>query len=229
MKLTKAYLIKLLKPEMEELGFCWFKDSISGAQALFSKKIQDKMYLTAGMTIHRYYDYLFTVDFYLSKTTTIYSTWGDIPKDCMRRPNKSDEKFGMDSGRQEGWWSSKEALDDFISTVRRTEIELCLNVDLMNRINCSKDVNTLYTISSSIKRNIGCLPNIPYSFVPEREIDNIPQIWFKSAEWTLRQMGKEPGRRNVRFYASDAYRQHILDAKFDDYSFNQRSLTHELL
>lgn len=94
----------------------------------------------------------------------------------MRRPNKSDEKFGTDSGRQEGWWSSKEASDDFISTVRRTEIEMCLNVDLMNRINCSKDVNTLYTISSSI-----------------------------------------------------AYRQHILDAKFDDYSFNQRSLTHELL
>jgi len=41
MKLTKAKLIKLVKPGLEKLGFTEFKDTISGAQGLFCKKIND--------------------------------------------------------------------------------------------------------------------------------------------------------------------------------------------
>ena len=71
MKLTKAKLIKAVKPKLESLGYTFIKDSTSGAQGLFGKKIDSDMYLMLGLTIHRFYDDQFTGDFYLSTNTLI--------------------------------------------------------------------------------------------------------------------------------------------------------------
>ena len=211
MKLTKAILIKSLKSGMKDLGFHWFKDSITGAQGLFAKKADEDLYLTVGMTIHRYYDDAFTADLYLSKTTTIYCTWDDIPNDCQKRPNELLQENDGVVNRQNGWWSCEDSLDDFLFAIRLSAPRMCGNKELIRRINNSKEIIFLQAIASKIKMNINCLPNISYSYIPEREIDNIPLDWFKAAEWTLREMGSSINPRVVKFYASDAYRQYLLD------------------
>lgn len=217
MKLTKAKLIKALKPEMEKLGYHWFKDSISGAQGLFAKKVDDSLYLTVGLTIHRYYDDAFTADLYLSKTTNIYCTWGDIPKDCEERPGflMTDEELAKykedDYLIKDIWWSCEKSLDDFIDAIRLYAPRMLDNEDLIRRIKSSKDVEELWIISSKIKQNVGNIPVTEFSFIPEKEIDNIPLEWFKAAEWTLRESGEYVNLHIVKLHASDAYRQYVLD------------------
>ena len=216
MKVTKAKLIKALKCEMENLGFYWFKDSISGAQGLFAKKVDDALYLTVGMTIHRYYDDAFTADLYLSKTTNIYCTWGDIPKDCIERPGflmTEEELAKYKEGNNDIWWSCEKSLDDFLLSIRLSEQRMCHNEDLIKRIRNSRDVTNLWTISSMIKKNVNNVPNTGYLFIPEKGIDDIPLNWYKAAEWTLHEMGEDINLKIVKFHASDAYRQFILDCQ----------------
>lgn len=211
MKLTKALLIKSLRDKMEAQGYHYFKDSITGAQGLFAKKIGEDIYLTVGMTIHRYYDDAFTADLYLSKTTTIYCTWGDIPKKCRRRPG---ELLSPDENIQyghRGWWSSESSIDDFLQSLRIAELRMCQDRSLLISINKSKEIENLYAIASKIRDNINSFPDVPYSFIPKREIDSIPIDWFKATEFTLKRIGAEVSLGIVKFHASDAYRQNILD------------------
>ena len=218
MKLTKALLIKSIRPGMESLGFRWFKDSISGAQGLFAKKVNDDLYLTVGMTIHRYYNDAFTADLYLSKTTTLYCTWGDIPGDCERRPGFLMTDDELQKYYKEGetlvkdiWWKCEDSVDDFLHALQLTEPRLCKNEDLIKRINSSKDVNELSSISTRIKETHNSVPNMDYSFIPEKEIDKIPLDWFKASEYVLREMGRNINPRLVKRHASDAYIQYVLD------------------
>ena len=137
MKLTKAKLIKLLKPGMENLGFQWFKDSISGAEGLYVKKINKTLYLTVGMTIHRYYDDAFTADLYLSKNTTIYCTWNDIPNDCIKRPNELLQESDGVINYKKSWWSSEDSINDFLLAIHLSEQRMCKDEELIKRINNS--------------------------------------------------------------------------------------------
>ena len=54
MKLNKKDLIKALRPAFEAIGYHYFKDSITGAQGLFGKKVSDDLYLQAALNIHRF-------------------------------------------------------------------------------------------------------------------------------------------------------------------------------
>lgn len=219
MKLTKAKLTKVLKPEMENLGYHWFKDSISGAQGLFAKKVNDSLYLTVGLTIHRYYEDAFTADLYLSKTTNIYCTWGDIPKDSIERPGflMTDEELAKykeyDNLIKDIWWSCDNSLDDFLYAIHLTAPRMYHNEDLVRRIWSSKEVSYLWNISSKIKKNVSNIPVTGYSFIPKKEIDGIPLDWFKATEYTLRKAGENINLEIIKFHASDAYRQYVLDTQ----------------
>ena len=239
MKLTKGKLIKALGSEMENLGYQWFKDSISGAQGLFAKKVNDSLYLTVGLTIHRYYEDAFTADLYLSKTTNIYCTWGDIPKDCIERPgflmtNEELAKYREGNNLiKDIWWSCDNSLDDFLYAIHLTAPRMYDNGDLIRRIRNSKEVANLWNISSKIKKSVSNIPDTGYSFIPEKEIDGIPLDWFKATEWTLREAGENINFKIVNFHASDAYRQYVLDSQYAhnhgdrliENSFGEQSIT----
>jgi hypothetical protein len=54
------------------------------------------------------------------------------------------------------------------------------------------------------------LPNTTYSFIPKKEIDNIPQKWFQAAEIVLKNYEDSINSHQVKRLAADAYRQYIL-------------------
>ena len=109
------------------------------------------------------------------------------------------------------WWSCEKSLNDFIDAIRLYAPRMLDNEDLIRRIKSSKDVEELWIISSKIKQNVGNIPVTEFSFIPEKEIDNIPLEWFKAAEWTLREAGEYVNLHIVKLHASDAYRQYVLD------------------
>ena len=81
MKLKKAKLISILKQDLESLGFVYFRDSSPLFQGTFYMKVEGDMFLALCLVINRFYDSLFTASYYLSPTTCVGATWGDIPKD----------------------------------------------------------------------------------------------------------------------------------------------------
>ncbi len=112
MKLNKRILNKLVGPPLIARGFTEFKDTICGTSGLFVKRVDNGLYLSLGMNIHRFYDSMFTCDLYLSGTTRIYSCWGDIPSACCTRLGQllnSDEllKFSSDNECvRDLWWDA---------------------------------------------------------------------------------------------------------------------------
>lgn len=222
MKLSKAKLIKLVKSELENLGFKEFKDSIGGTQGLFAKKMRNGLYLTLGLTIHRYYESAFTADFYLSKTTRIYTIWGDIPKESEERlgyllTDIERLKYSNDinnSKVKDIWWdgSDEKSVIDFLEVIKLTEPRFVNQPELIEKINLSQDVNTLAKYSEKVKYLVASNHlEVNFNFLPTKEIDDIPIIWFKAAESVLKEMDGILNINGVKLLAADAYRQSELD------------------
>ena len=222
MKLTKAKLIKAVRPELEALGYIFLKDTISGAQGLFGKKIDSDMYLMLGLTIHRFYDDQFTGDFYLSTNTLIYAGWGDIPfMECCRRPGclLAEDKLVELTGEPipDIWWEGlkKDGVKSFIEIIKETECLMVGNDDLKVKIRKSLDACKISDRAKKIKLLVSNNANLDgdYSYLPSKEIDGIPMIWFKATERTLIESGELKNSQIIKMYAAEAYHQYILDTQ----------------
>ncbi len=226
MKLSKAKLIKLTKPGLVRLGFKEFKDTKSGAQGLFCKKINSEYYLTLALTIHRYYYSAFVGEFTFSKCTTPYLDWGDMPKGMnirlghlltpKERSFYHEDEFNI-SGASDIWWdgNNERSVSDFLNVVELTESRMINQTDLILKINQSKEINILAIYSKQVK-NIVSANQVAgkYSFSPIKEVDDIPLIWFNVAEMVLKNNKDTLNYHTVIRLASDAYRQDQLDKTY---------------
>jgi hypothetical protein len=223
MKLSKAKLIKLVKPQLNQLGYIDFKDSLSGYQGLFSKKIENGFYLTLGLIIHRHYDSAFTAEYYLSKTTRIASIWDDIPKESSERPSflltdaersiYPEDEINV-KGAYDIWWdgNNEKSVLDFLRVIELTEPRFINQIDLIKKINQSKEVNVLSNYSETVKNIVATnQAEGKYSFLPTKQVDEIPIIWFKASEKVLEENKGILNANTVKLLAADSYRQNQLD------------------
>ena len=221
MKLKQKTLVALVRPLFKSMGFTCFKDTISGVSTLFCKKIKDDLYLSIGMNINRFYDSMFTCDMYLSRTTNFASLWGDIPRESYRRPGffltqEELKTYSTESNLvRDIWWnaSSVASISSFAKTLDISVPRFCKSSEIVDKIYASKDVAILAELSheviTKIKNNEYVSDN-DYKFVPKKEIDGIPLKWF----WATEEVVAETlfyNKHGVRFIASDAYRQCILN------------------
>ncbi|MBK9246545.1 MAG: hypothetical protein IPM69_00150 [Ignavibacteria bacterium] len=219
MKLTKAKLIKLVKSDLEKLGFIEFKDSTGSWQGLFCKKIRNELYLTLGLTIHRYYECAFTADYYLSKTTLIGAVWGDIPKGIYERPSfiltdKEREVIQLQNMSKDIWFDSSDekSVSDFLRMIKITEQRFINQPELIKEIEQSEDVKILSENTKTVKNlaNNGNVIGV-FKFLPSKEVDGIPMNWFKASEKVLHDTSGVLSLYTVKSLAADAYRQYLLD------------------
>ena len=214
MKLTKTKLEKILTPSLESMGYTKFKDTISGFQGLYVKKISLDLFLTLGTSISRYFNDSFTGNFYLSKSTRIGSIWGDIPKKSYERIGflLTDEE--LDNYRDEGsqlrdiWWKAfaPSSVDDFLFRVKQCEPRICNDLILREEIEKSIDVKKLHELSIKVMEIVDNLPEqCNYKFIPPKEIDGIPMKWFMAAEKVLCSSKSVINKNTVKDLASDTY------------------------
>ncbi len=222
MRLSKAKLIKEVKPGLEKLGFKEFKDSKNGMQGLFCKKLEEGLYLTLGLTIHRFYESFFTSDYYLSKTTIIGATWGDIPNDSYKRPSflltKEERSIYYDDGvnvkgAYDIWWNGndKKSIINFLTVIELTESRFINQDELIKQIQSSKDLIMLFQYAEKVRELIAknAFHNF-YKFLPKKELDDIPMVWFKASEDVLTEAKEVINAYTVVRLAADAYRQNEL-------------------
>jgi hypothetical protein len=223
MKLTKDNLIKKSANDLAELGYSYIKDSVTGADGLFGKVIEEEYFLTFGLTISRYYDSRFTGAFYLSKTTRWGSLWGDIPKESYQRigqylQKKEREAYLEKEYSKEGvvdaWWDSIDngSFNSFFEVVKITEKRFLNQDNLFLKIERSREIHELVEQSSAVTKIIKQGDNYEseHKFIPKRKVDDIPIEWFKAAEITLQ---REKGILNVNTVmqlGADAWRQNLL-------------------
>ena len=224
MKLNKRILNKLVGPHLIARGFTEFKDSICGTSGLFVKQVDNGLYLSLGLNIHRFYDSIFTCDLYLSGTTRIYSCWGDIPSACCTRLGQllnSDEllKFSSDNECvRDLWWdaSNGNEISRFFEVLDIAIARHIANDLLIASLQKSEDLTKLCKQASSVIEMIRCGSldsQYSYHFIPDREIDGIPMEWFCAAEIVLRKdkiIETKYLSNLVKQLAADAYRQYVL-------------------
>jgi hypothetical protein len=222
MKLSKAKLIKMVKTRLEDLGYTEFKESTGGSQGFFVKYLGNGFYLTLGLTIHRYYDSAFTGDFYLSKTTRWAAVWGDIPRESFQRPSflltDAERSVYLEDeinvkGARDIWWdgSNEDSVLDFLRVIEVTEPRFVNQPGLFQIIEQSQGVKTLADYSEAVRRKVA-LNDIggSFSFLPTKEVDMIPIVWFKAAEKVLIERKGVLNANTVRLLAADAYRQNRI-------------------
>ncbi|PLK42102.1 hypothetical protein [Emticicia sp. TH156] len=223
MKLSKAKLIKLVKPKLLDLGFTEFRETTEGTQGFFVKKLRNELYLSLGLIKHRYYESAFTGAFYLSKTTRWASLWGDIPSESYKRPGYllTDEERSIypenelnTKGTYDIWWNGNDekSVLDFLRVIELTEPRLLNHFGLIQKIEQSQEVQTLSNYSEAVKKIVSSNQiNGSFSFLPPKEVDEIPIIWFKASEKVLKESKGIVNLNTVKLLATDAYRQKQLD------------------
>lgn len=223
MKLTKNRLIRLTKGSLKDVGYTEVKDTLTGAQGLYIKSIDENLFLTLGLTISRYYDNMFTASFYLSKVTSWGAIWGDIPKNSYERVGtfltNEEKRFYLDAqyhkdGVRDSWWDeeNQEAISHFIKTIIITEDRFINQIDLIQDIKKSVDVNELKELATATIHLFKSSYTGKYSYqhIPKKPIDDIPLEWFKAAERAIVDIGGILNINTVKRLAADAYRQELI-------------------
>lgn len=219
MKLTKAKLINKLQDKIEALGYKYIKDSITGSDGLFIKRVSEQLFLSLGLVKSTLYDSKFTGSFYLSPTTRWGSVWGDIPKESYKRigyflnlAQQDAAGPNTDLPINDLWWNfnSEEDILSFISSIKKAE-GICLSmVELRTRIVNSKEVKELVIQRDTfLARHSASFENYKeeFKFLPKKPIDNIPLHWFKIAESVLISLDTIVNANTVKLLAADVWRQ----------------------
>jgi hypothetical protein len=223
MKLTKNSLVKALIGDLEEIGYCYIKDSLTGADGLFIKKIKNDFFLSLGLIISRYHNSTFTGSFYLSKSTRWSSLWDDIPGESYVRIakflTKKERQFYLeDDYKKEGivdaWWNWENSAvsNQFIEVVKIAEDRFLGQQNLFIDIDKSKEVSKFKKLSSEVTKLVerGIDDTMEYRFVPNKSIDNIPVDWFKAAESILIANDEILNGNTVKLLGADAWRQQYI-------------------
>jgi hypothetical protein len=222
MKLTKTKLIKSIQLPLEKMGYTEFKDSIEGTQGLFIKTLNNGFYLCLGLTISRYFDDMFTVDYYLSKTTRWGAVWKDIPNESYERPGifltKQERFIYLDEehnaeGVVDVWWNgnSEKEINNFLKVIEITEHRFVNQYEIIKKIEESKELAKLSSLAKKTQQVVELNKVIDnLNFQPKKEIDNIPFVWFKAAETVLKEDKEILNDNTVKFLAADSWRQYML-------------------
>ncbi|SCW65912.1 hypothetical protein [Mucilaginibacter sp. NFR10] len=219
--MTKDKLIRLTKEQLRTLGYKFIKDSLTGAQGLFLKQVNDKYFVMLGLTISKNYPEMFTASFYLSKITIWGALWGDIPCESYERISKFlnieerrrllDDRFCL-PGIVDGWWKADEnGIVDFLNTLKITEIRFLSQENLFEKIESSRDIQELFNLSKKVINRIKVNDDGYYTlrFCPSKPIDDIPADWFKAAEKVIIDEKSILNANTVKRLAADAFRQKL--------------------
>ena len=219
MKVTRKQLFKKLIPFFEkEMGYTYFKDTISPASGLFAKKIDEKIYVCIGIDTSNLYENAFDCNYYMGLSLTYALLYEGI-RDAYLRSWQLFSEEELNKYRSIGafseyfWWHSDDdnSIESFKDAVRLTEPRFINNLCLRERIAANEEAKHQHDLTTKVRMLVQCgVSDFETQFVPEKEKDDIPLIWFIAAEYV--QKDEEYFNKNLIFsLAADAYRQYVLD------------------
>lgn len=210
-----------MRQDLESLAYKFFEDAKS--DGLFCKQKGEGNYLSLGLTIHRFYDTMFTADFYLALCTRWGTTWGNIPKDSCERSGifldrAERQKFLSEEYTEEGvidaWWNADDAVGvkNFIEVIKITEERFVNQPTLKRRIRESTDAVTLGRLAEKTMQLVKESQfDVELKFQPRNILKKVPGIWYRTAELVLRKSESILNEKTVKILAEDAWRMNVLN------------------
>jgi hypothetical protein len=218
MKVTRKQLFKKLVPFFEGMGYTYFKDTISPACGLFAKKIDDNIYVCIGIDTSNLFENAFDCNYYMGQSLTYALLYEGI-RDAYLRSWQLFSEGELNKYRSIGafsedfWWHSDDvnSIKSFKDAVQLTEPRFINNLGLRERIATNEEAKHQHDLTTKVRTLVQSgVPDFETKFVPEKEKDGIPLIWFTAAEYVQKDEGYFNKNTVFRFTA-DAYRQYVLD------------------
>lgn len=219
MKVTRKQLFKKLIPFFEEdMGYTYFKDTILAESGLFAKKVDDRIYVCIGIDTSDLYENAFDCNYYMGQSLTYALSYDGIRDAYLRSWDLLSEeelnKYRSIGAFSEAfWWHSDDdnSTESFKEAVRLTEPRFINNFELRERVVANEAAKYDHELTTKIRMLVqNGVPDFQTQFVPEKEKDGIPLIWFAAAEYV--EKDEEDFCKNAVFMlAAVAYRQYILD------------------
>ena len=218
MKVTRKQLFKKLVPFFEGMGYTYFKDTISPASGLFAKKIDEKIYVCIGIDTSNLYENAFDCNYYMGQSLTYALLYEGI-RDAYLRSWRLFSEGELNKYRSIGafsedfWWHSDDvnSIETFKDAVRLTEPRFINNSDLRKRVVANEEAKHQQDLTTKVRMLVkNGVPDIKTQFIPEKEKDGIPLIWFAAAEYVQKDE-KYFNKHTVFRLTADAYRLYILD------------------
>ena len=218
MKVTRKQLFKKLVPFFEGMGYTYFKDTISPACGLFAKKIDDNIYVCIGIDTSNLYENAFDCNYYMGQSLTYALLYEGI-RDAYLRSWQLFSEGELNKYRSIGafsedfWWHSDDvnSIKSFKDAVQLTEPRFINNLGLRERIATNEEAKHQHDLTTKVRTLVQSgVPDFETKFVPEKEKDGIPLIWFTAAEYVQKDEGYF-NKNTVFRLTADAYRQYVLD------------------
>ena len=218
MKVTRKQLFKKLVPFFEGMGYTYFKDTISPACGLFAKKIDDNIYVCIGIDTSNLFENAFDCNYYMGQSLTYALLYEGI-RDAYLRSWQLFSEGELNKYRSIGafsedfWWLSDDvnSIKSFKDAVQLTEPRFINNLGLRERIATNEEAKHQHDLTTKVRTLVQSgVPDFETKFVPEKEKDGIPLIWFTAAEYVQKDEGYF-NKNTVFRLTADAYRQYVLD------------------
>ena len=218
MKVTRKQLFKKLVPFFEGMGYTYFKDTISPACGLFAKKIDDNIYVCIGIDTSNLFENAFDCNYYMGQSLTYALLYEGI-RDAYLRSWQLFSEGELNKYRSIGafsedfWWHSDDvnSIKSFKDAVQLTEPRFINNLGLRERIATNEEAMHQHDLTTKVRTLVQSgVPDFETKFVPEKEKDGIPLIWFTAAEYVQKDEGYF-NKNTVFRLTADAYRQDVLD------------------
>jgi hypothetical protein len=218
MKVTRKQLFKKLVPFFEGMGYTYFKDTISPACGLFAKKIDDNIYVCIGIDTSNLFENAFDCNYYMGQSLTYALLYEGI-RDAYLRSWQLFSEGELNKYRSIGafsedfWWHSGDvnSIKSFKDAVQLTEPRFINNLGLRERIATNEEAKHQHDLTTKVRTLVQSgVPDFETKFVPEKEKDGIPLIWFTDAEYVQKDEGYF-NKNTVFRLTADAYRQYVLD------------------
>lgn len=218
MKVTRKQLFAKIIPFFEEIGYKYFKDTILVGTGIFIKKIDERIFVCIGIETSNLYENAFDCNYYMGQALT-YALIHEGIRDAYVRSWESLSEAELDKYRSTGaisesfWWHSDDvnSIEAFKEVVRLTEPRFINNMELRKRVAANKAAKYDFELTKKIRMLVKKgVPDFELKYVPEKEKDGIPLIWFAAAEYVYKDED-DYCKNAVYLLAADAYRQYVLE------------------
>ena len=218
MKVTRKQLLKIIIPFLKEMGYTYFKDSILAGGGIFIKKLENRIYVCIGIDTSNLYENAFDCNYYMGQSLTYALLYEGIRDAYLRSWNLLTEaelnKYRINGTLSEDfWWHSDDvnSIESFKEVVQLTEPRFINNIELRERIIANKAAKYDHELATKVRMLVqNGVPDFDSKFVPKKEKDDIPMIWFTAAEYVEKDED-DFCKNSVYMLAADAYRQYVLD------------------
>ena len=192
MALKQETIMKTISREIQDLGYTYMKELVSGVPVVFGKRVCEDMYLFLLVGRERIGNNCLSIEMSISLSTNAFMLGRDIPSASIRRLDvilkEESNRFFVE--RDTGLFMSEEKVSNTTSlsnSVAIAETDILRDSRMIESLRKSKKL----LVESQLEKWVICYYNkdisqLPFreflNYTPSKPVDDIPMKWFFASD-----------------------------------------------